>query len=80
MVGSWRTAGLEVSVVCEAGQWTLAARLTSTHLDAIWGAPLVPVPGWSVLLKCLLCAQPTQSDIWSLYHLALASCHNHITH
>lgn len=47
MVGSWRTAGLEVSVVCEAGQWTLAARLTSTHLDAIWGAPLVPSP-WPV--------------------------------
>lgn len=80
MAGSWRTAGLEVSVVCEVGQWTLAAILTSIHLDAIWGAPLVPVPGRSVLLKYLLCAQPTQSDIWSLDHLAPASCHNRITH
>lgn len=38
-MGSWRTAGLEFSVVCEVGWWALVARLASSHLDAIRGAP-----------------------------------------
>lgn len=44
-MGSWRTAGLEISAVCEVGWWALVARFASSHLDAIRGAPSVPDPG-----------------------------------